>query len=542
MQITRRALGLLLGAACSPFLRAQDNSFWSLTYRPAPLPTFEITRGKLPSPIYDQAPVYVEMYWKAWELAFRNFHEPAPGSGFVSQFIDASFNQNIFLWDTCFMTMFTNYAHPLVPGIGSLDNFYAKQHEDGEICREIDRSTGRDLSAWVNESGKDLFSRHGTDWGAKGFAVSYIGREVPKPAPILTLDALSHPIAAWAELESLHLTGDMERLKRVYGPLVKYHRALKKYLLQGNGLYLSDWSSMDNSPRNDDLVGGGTAVDTSAEMVMFADQLAQIADLLGKKDEAAGYRSEARSLAQTINQKMWDPQRRFYFDLRVDGQRSRVKTVAAFWTLLAGVATPEQAHALAAELQNPKTFGRKHRVPTLSADEPGFNPNGGYWRGSVWAPTTTMVIRGLQRYRKDELAHAIADEHLRVISEVYGKTHTLWENYAPDTPRQGDPAKADFVGWSGIGPIAYFIEFAIGIKADALEDHIDWNISSPTRVGLERFRFGGKTVDLVCEAADGTGKRKLKVQSDSPLSLVVHWQGKQHRYDIAAGKALSATL
>ena len=74
MQITRRALGLLLGAACSPFLRAQDNSFWSLTYRPAPLPTFEITRGKLPSPIYDQAPVYVEMYWKAWELAFRNFH------------------------------------------------------------------------------------------------------------------------------------------------------------------------------------------------------------------------------------------------------------------------------------------------------------------------------------------------------------------------------------------------------------------------------------------------------------------------------------
>jgi hypothetical protein len=42
-------------------------------------------------------PVYVRMYWKAWELAFRNFYEPRPGSGFVSQFIDAAFNQNIFL-------------------------------------------------------------------------------------------------------------------------------------------------------------------------------------------------------------------------------------------------------------------------------------------------------------------------------------------------------------------------------------------------------------------------------------------------------------
>ena len=35
------------------------------------------------------------------------------------------------------MTMFCNYAPSLIPGIGSLDNLYAKQHEDGEICREI---------------------------------------------------------------------------------------------------------------------------------------------------------------------------------------------------------------------------------------------------------------------------------------------------------------------------------------------------------------------------------------------------------------------
>jgi len=86
------------------------------------------------------------MYWKSWELAFRNFPEPATDSGYVSQFIDAAFNENIFLWDTCSMTMFCNYAHPLVPGLASLDNFYAKQHADGEICREINRSTGQDCA------------------------------------------------------------------------------------------------------------------------------------------------------------------------------------------------------------------------------------------------------------------------------------------------------------------------------------------------------------------------------------------------------------
>ena len=218
---------------------------------PRPLPKFADARDKLPSPIYDENPLYVRMYWKAWELAFRNYYEPRPGSGFVSQFIDAAFNQNIFLWDTCFLTMFSNFGHPLVPGIGSLDNFYAKQYQDGEICREIDRTTGRDYVEWSNRERKDLFSR----WS--GFSVNYVGRDVPSPRLRLTLDALNHPILAWAELESIRVTGDRSRLARVYDPLVHYYRAFQKYVRQGNGLYVTDWASMDNSPRNAYLAKGG---------------------------------------------------------------------------------------------------------------------------------------------------------------------------------------------------------------------------------------------------------------------------------------------
>ena len=282
-------------------LIAQANPFKSAHYVPAPLPTFERTRGKLPAPIYDEAPLFVQTYWKAWELAFRNFHEPTAENGFVSQLIDASFSQNIFLWDTCFMTMFTNYAHPLVPGIGSLDNFYAKQHDDGEISREIDRKTGRDSPYWISSSGRDLYSHDGNKWQGQGFSVAYIGRDVPKPPPVLTLDALNHPIAAWAELESYRLTGDRQRLEQVYGPLVKYYRALDKYLRQGNGLYITDWAGMDNSPRNDDIVGGGTAVDISAEMVMFARQLAQIAELIGDPQDASALRHDAEKVSETVH-------------------------------------------------------------------------------------------------------------------------------------------------------------------------------------------------------------------------------------------------
>ena len=64
-------------------------------------------------------------------------------------------------------------------------------------------------------------------------------------------------------------------------------------------------------------------------MVLFARQLAEIADHLGKTDDAKRYRREAEKLAVLINEKMWDPKRKFYFDLTVDGQQAPVKTIAA---------------------------------------------------------------------------------------------------------------------------------------------------------------------------------------------------------------------
>ncbi len=514
-------------------------------YEPRPLPVFETTKDKLPVPIFDEDPDYVRCYWKAWELAFRNFHEPARGSGFVSQFIDAAFNENIFLWDTCFMTMFCNYAHPHVPGIGSLDNFYVKQHEDGEICREINRTTGVDFAPWVNKDNEPMFSRWGytlMETGQKRVSVVYEGRPAPTPNPKLTIDALNHPIFAWAELESFRLTGDKGRLARVWQPLVRYYAALQKYLQQGNGLYLTDWASMDNATRNKYLEPGGCGIDISCEMVLFARNLAEIASVLGKKSEAAQYQRKAEELATLVNQLMWDEQRRFYFDLTTKGERAPVKSIAAFWPLLAKVASPAQAQALATELKNAETFNTLHRVPTLAANEPGFEPEGGYWKGAVWAPTDKMVIAGLENYGYHELAREIALNHLRNVVAVFKDTGTIWENYAPARIARGKPAKGDFVGWTGIGPIAFFIEYAIGIRTDARANRITWDIRSPARVGIERFWFGGKTVALVCSAVDATGARTVTVKSDGAFDLAVTTKDKKKSVQVPPDRQIEVRL
>ena len=265
---------------------------------------------------------------------------------------------------------------------------------------------------------------------------------------------------------------------------------------------MTDWASMDNSPRNEYLAKGGTAVDTSSQMVLFAEPLAQMAELLGKPDDAAAFRREAADVARAINEKMWDAERKFYFDLTVDGTQAPAKTIAAFWTLLAGVASPEQAEALAAELRNPASFGRRHRVPTTPADQPGFDPAGGYWRGAVWSPTNTMVIRGLERYGQQALADELALEHLRMVGEVFQTTGTVWENYAPDSASPGKPAKPRFrrLDRHRADPVLHRVRHRPEAGRAAQPPDLGADFATK-RCGCERFRFNGHTATLVAEPA-----------------------------------------
>lgn len=517
--------------------------------------TFEQVKNLLPEPILESLPEYVSCYWRTWEIAYNNVHVPTAESGFVSNFVDAAFNGNIFLWDTAFITMFCNIAHPYIPGIRSLDNFYCKQLDDGEITREIVRETGELFSRWVNSGRKPLHSYFHNHYQFRGLAksnpdkINYeemykpdLGRTVETP-PYLTLDSLNHPILAWAEVESWKHTGDTDRLLLVWEPLVRYYEALRYHLYNEFGLFVTDWASMDNSPRNEYL---GSGVDISCEMVLFGRNLIEIGKALieYKKQQGddqgiesitariAELEQDADKFSKTINEQMWDDATGFYYDVTNEGTRAPVKTIAAYWALLAGVADGKQAEKLAEWLNDPKTFNRKHRVPVCAADEPGYDPRGGYWRGSVWAPTNTMVIRGLEKYGYDSLARDIALNHLDNVVKIYNDTGTIWENYPPDFIDSGDADKHDFVGWSGIAPTLYLLEFAVGLKGDAANQQLSWRLQPGMgTVGCNRYWFAGRTLDLLAtEQPDGT--YQVTATSDAPVTLKVQYGSKEHRVQL----------
>ena len=72
--------------------------FSKKTFTESVTPNFETSKDKLPSPILENNPELIELYWKTWQLAFDHYKNPPKGSPFVSAYIDEAFAPNIFQW------------------------------------------------------------------------------------------------------------------------------------------------------------------------------------------------------------------------------------------------------------------------------------------------------------------------------------------------------------------------------------------------------------------------------------------------------------
>jgi glycogen debranching enzyme len=293
---------------------------------------------------------------------------------------------------------------------------------------------------------------------------------------------------------------------------------------------------MDNQPRlrtdtpyadPEHYHGRMSWVDTTLQQILSARLLAEMGRALGAEADVADMRDEAARLSRFANDRLWSEADRFYCDRFDDGSSNHVKSIGAYWALLAGAVPPARLGPFLAHLADPRAFKRPHRVPTLSADHPAYDPRGGYWKGAVWAPTTYMVLRGLVAVGRDALAHEIARNHLDNVVAVFEKTGTLYENYAPESAAPGTPAKPDFVGWTGLPPIAVLLEHVFGLRPDAPSRRLIWDVRLTEAHGVRRYPFGPDvSLDLACAARrSAKDPPRIDATASSPVELEVRWEG-----------------
>lgn len=466
---------------------------------------------KVPKPILAEHPQWVELYYAAFNIATQKVQYGTYENGFVECYMDEAFSGNIFQWDTNFMMFFGKYSNGQLPSIVSLENFYSAQDSTGWICREIYESNGQPY------------------W--------------PKSGSLEANCSINPPLFSWAEWDHFQLTADTNRFKKLihgkslFTVLVDYYQWIKENRQNELGLYwtTSYANGMDRSPRlgTQDVCdhASGSWIDISAQQALNALYLAKIAQVLDQDSLKFYFQTEHRELSQRINAILWDKNDGFYYDLDSNLNYYKTRTPASFWTIIAEVADGEQISRLIKEhITNPDEFWTPHHIPTVAKNDPGYRPNGGYWDGAVWAPTTYQTIKGLQRQGYDSLAHVIAKNHIENIEQVYQKDGTIYENYHQESVAKGVHARRDFVGWSGLGPIACLIENVIGLRVDAPNNQITWDLRLKERHGLHGLILGKDLVSLVYDNGE------ILVETEAPFTLIIHVDNRLVQQEIAEGR------
>jgi glycogen debranching enzyme len=490
-----------------------ENIFKSQHFdRKVRVPKYEDIKNELPIVRWDKHENIEKMYSRVWELAFEHIYLPKEESNFPSAYIDTAYNKNIFMWDSCFITMFAKYGTSVFPFQNTLNNFYSKQHPDGFICREID------------DTGKDEFHRYD---------------------PVST----GPNIFSYSEDEYYRSFGDKSRLNDIFSPLVAFHQWLNKNRTWKDGSYwTTGWGSgMDNVPRVDSKYhisyshGFMSWVDATLQQYINASLLIDFGYELERWQEILDINDEKKRLGEYIMNNMWDEERGFLFDVDKDGNRIKTMHIGAFWILHTDLLNKEQLDKVVSKLSRGGEFYDKLMIPSIPKSDDNFKDDGCYWQGGIWAPMTYMVINGLIKKGYMKEAFDISKKCLSEVETVFTKTNTFFEYYSPTKAEPGLFAREDFIGWTGLIPVSVLIESIFGITCDRANNTVNWNVNLDEGFGISNFPFGQNVLSLKSKGVKD-GKLSLEIKSTEDFELKITWGKKLASRKIKKNTAESFTI
>ncbi|MBR1404949.1 MAG: hypothetical protein IJ558_12325 [Treponema sp.] len=418
---------------------------------------------------YDQD--FVDIYDKTWNWLAGSWVDSKSGDISSDGYFIYPNNERLVLdqAESIFSTFFLVYSNKNYTAEKNLDYLYGKQEENGAIRWQYDLATNAPIVDSANPEGIGL------------------------------------PLFAWAEFNLYHKSANKRRVKEIMPVLQKYMTWIDATFKKENGLYAAPAKAcgMENSPR------GGTyyPVDFNACIAINALNMSSLGDILNDKELSFQYKRMYFSLKTRINSYMWNSETGFYHDLDKDESKLPQKTIAGFWPLLAEIPNADKADALIAHLSNPATFGTEHPFPTLSADSPDFSENGEGYRGAVYPTLNFMIIKGLEKYQRYDLARECAIRHLYFVLEglqpADGSKGDLYESYLPckEGPAKlfgsDEISRKHYMITIGLSTIALMIENVIGLSISLPRKTVDWIIPNLEIMGIEKLSLKRNLITIL---------------------------------------------
>lgn len=431
---------------------------------------------------YDQD--FVDIYNKTWTMLSKSWINPSTGEQSTSGYLIHSDNSKYIIdqFESIFSSFFLVYSNRNFNANQNIDYLYQQQEKNGAIRWRYDATTDKPISDKNNPHGVGL------------------------------------PLFAWVEFNLYHKSADKRRIKEVMPILQRYVSWIDDTFKQENGLYAAPAcaSTMSNSPRENVYY----PVDFNAAMAINAAHMSALGDILNDKDVSFQYKRMYFSIKTRINSMMWEDG--FYYDLDKNEQRLPEKTIAGFWPLLAEIPNADRADELIQHLSNPETFGTEHPFPTLSASSESFKKNGEGYCGSVFPAFNFMVIKGLEKYQRYELARECAIRHLYYVLDALmpadpKQKGDLYEAYLPTKEgiaswsRHPNFPRTRYLHGAGLSTIALMIENVIGLNISLPRKTVDWIIPNLEIMGIENLSLKRNLITIVSSKS----QRGWEIQMES---------------------------
>jgi neutral trehalase len=286
-------------------------------------------------------------------------------------------------------------------------------------------------------------------------------------------------------------------------------------------------------------------VDFNAMMAVNTLYMSALTDLLNDKEASFQYKRQYFALKTQINALMWDDESGFYYDIDADGNKVPVKTIASYWTLLAEIPNEDKAEQLIAKLSDPNFFGTDHPFPTLAVNESAFDKDGGGYCGSVFPHLNFMVIKGLERYQRWDLARECSIRHLYFILDTLSLENSrhgrLWEAYLPtrEGPAQwtGNPEfpRSQYLTYGALSTICLMVENVVGLIISLPRKTVDWVIPNMDIMGIENLSLKKNLITILSNKS-GRGW-EIHMESEKLYYFTINILGKKKKtLPIPSGK------
>jgi neutral trehalase len=466
-----------------------------------------LTRRDFPKiHFYDQD--FVDIYDKTWAWIQDCWNMGSENSAIEGKFFSYPGSPVITQLDALFSSFFLVYSNRIYQASPSLDIFYERQEPNGAI-----------RSAYTIETG-----------------LPFVEQGNP--------EGLGLPLFAWAEFNLYHKTANKKRVKDVIPILHRYTEWIDSICKRPNGLYEAPLIAlgMPNAPRE----GTAYPVDFNTIMAINALYMSALADILNDKEVSFQYKRQYFSLKTRINALMWDNEGGFYQDIDKKERRLPVKTIAGYWPLLAEIPNDDKAERIIDKLQDPQLFGSPHPFPSVAVNEPSFDQNGGGYRGSVFPHLTFMVIKGLERYQRWDLARECAIRHLYFVLDSMnpeGNHHkgNLWEAYLPlkegpaQWPEVPNFPRPQYLAFDALSTICLTIENIVGLFISLPRKTVDWIIPNLEVMGVENLSLKKNMITILSNKS-GRGW-EIHMESEKLYYFTINILGKKKKtLPIPSGK------